>query len=102
MKVCIKCHKEKPDNCFAISKWKYPKDGLQNTCKQCNKIYRELNKEKILKYKREYRIKNRTLLAKKQHEYLKQNPLNKEQYQRKLISTKNCQRKARTIPRNKI
>jgi hypothetical protein len=43
-----------------FSKDKSTKDGLQRKCKQCNKEYRENNKDKIRNYQELYRKDNKT------------------------------------------
>lgn len=79
-KICTKCKIEKELFCF--SKHKKYKDGYRSACKFCtrtqnkkyknkenDKTYSKLwyieNKERILKYKKEYSDKNRVLLNKK-------------------------------------
>jgi hypothetical protein len=56
MKKCPKCKIEKINTEF--SKNKSCKDGLSVYCKSCVKIYAQINKEKIAKYKAEYRIQH--------------------------------------------
>lgn len=60
-KVCYKCKKVKSLNEFYKNKQK--RDGLQSCCKECAyrdvKIWQQKNKEKLKKYHRDYRKKNR-------------------------------------------
>lgn len=52
MKTCIKCGIEKDDDEF---NFRDKKMGIRhNTCKNCVKEYKELNKNKIKKYQQEY------------------------------------------------
>lgn len=81
MKICTKCHLEKPLTEFYKDKSK--KDGYGGNCKLCknqiNKIYQQSNKDKIKIYRekgkenlREWRIKNAEYLKKQKYEwYLK-------------------------------
>lgn len=49
MKQCTKCNNYKILECF--SKDQKRPDGLQLSCKECNRLYYEKNKEKIKEYK---------------------------------------------------
>jgi hypothetical protein len=86
MKICSSCKIEK--NYIDFSKNKSKKDGYQNTCVSCNKIYiiknKELiknnkkiyydkNKEEILSKKKEYHINNKEEILKIKKEYSKNN-----------------------------
>lgn len=51
MKVCNKCNTEKPYSDF--HKRSALKDGCKAWCKECDKAYREVNKEKLLQQSRE-------------------------------------------------
>lgn len=55
-KKCSKCGNIKDS--LEFNKDKSRKSGLQSKCKLCRLEYRDKNKEKILKQKKEYRIKN--------------------------------------------
>ena len=61
MKTCNKCKINAPFECF--SKDKHKKDGLATICKSCksasDKIYRELNKERIRENKKRWECANR-------------------------------------------
>jgi 5-methylcytosine-specific restriction endonuclease McrA len=74
MKRCHQCNKILPDFLFSKNRWR--KDGKQNECKECQRQYGEINRERIRKYGRrhyrknkeyvlahckEYRLKNRKL-----------------------------------------
>lgn len=63
MKKCEKCHivKDMSDFCKATREY----DGLQRTCKECNKKYRETNKQKNLDYRKEYYETNKIEIAEK-------------------------------------
>ena len=52
MKHCNPCNTSKSISEF--SKSKTTKDGLQTRCKDCNKQYRQDNKESILEYQNQY------------------------------------------------
>ena len=85
-KICSSCKIEK--NYIDFSKNKLRKDGCQNTCVSCNKIYiiknKELiknkkkiyydkNKDEILSKKKEYHINNKEEILKIKKEYSKSN-----------------------------
>lgn len=53
LKCCSKCKKEKELELFALSR-REP-CGYCSSCKQCQKEYRENNKEKIFKYRQEHK-----------------------------------------------
>jgi len=57
IKVCTRCGIKKDISCFY--KGNCPKDGLSYTCKDCEKIWVEGNKEKLKKYYEEYYKQNR-------------------------------------------
>ena len=56
-KICSKCKIEKTIDCFR--KEKRVKSGLQAQCKMCEKEYRLKNREKQIKYMKEYYKKNK-------------------------------------------
>jgi len=56
MKKCSRCHVEKPLSEF--NKHKNKKDGCQNQCKECRKIYRQTNKKKLSDCHKKYRQEN--------------------------------------------
>lgn len=70
-KICTVCKRELPLNAF--NKCSKNKNGLKELCKECShykgKIYRQNNKEKILKKHAEYRRQNRGTLLIKNKEY---------------------------------
>jgi hypothetical protein len=53
-KKCTKCGEEKPATLEYFHRKTKTKDGLQYSCKQCNKAYNEANKEHIKEYYKEY------------------------------------------------
>jgi len=60
MKICLICLEVK--NKIKFSRNRCKKDGLQDECRDCRIIllrkYRQTEKDKIKKYKKEYRLKN--------------------------------------------
>lgn len=66
-KVCSKCKKEKNIDCFR--KEKRTKSGLQSQCKECEKKYRELNKEKYSNYMKKYYKENKNEINNKNKIY---------------------------------
>ena len=56
MKQCIKCKEIK--NVSEFNKNYYLKDNLQNTCKNCQKLYYQNNKKRILENNNIYRLNN--------------------------------------------
>jgi len=74
-KTCSKCDTDKPLAEFNVCKAK--KDGFHSYCKVCDsessRIYREKNKERILKQRLQYRQKNRKKLSKISQEYYEAN-----------------------------
>ena len=56
-KACSKCGEEKELNCF--SKHAGCKYGVNSQCKECEKKYRQLNKQKIKEQKKRYYFENR-------------------------------------------
>lgn len=85
-KICCTCKQEKlPEN---FNKNKSTKDGLHKQCKDCLRIYREVNKEKILnrvkqyyldntedrkEYLKRYQEENKEILKEKSKEYWEKN-----------------------------
>ncbi len=66
-KKCSKCGHIKCNSLFAKAKSRA--DGLQSKCKDCNKKYREENREKINKYLSEYSERNRDKLLIQKRQY---------------------------------
>ena len=88
-KKCTKCGIKKSLNNFSKNKSK--KDGLDSWCKDCDKEYRELNKDKSKKYykqhrneilekSKKYRELNKDKLKKQKKEYCKRTKNNKKQF----------------------
>lgn len=90
-KICNKCKEEKDFSEFNKGRGKY---NLQSVCKQCNKLYREANKEhmkvvqnnwylrnknKVLTDSKKYRLENREIVLEKKRQYnkLNRNVMNK-------------------------
>ena len=59
--------------------------------KEHNKRYYNENREEILKQKKEYRIKNSTMLAEKQRQYYRENLEERKEYNKK-YGIKNCEK----------
>lgn len=57
MKKCRQCLIDKEESCF--SKMKDSLDGLQRRCKDCNRKYRELNKNKISEAKKKCYLRDK-------------------------------------------
>ena len=53
MKFCGKCNTTKPKSSFNKCSSKY--DGLQATCSDCRKLYRELHKVEAKQYREDYK-----------------------------------------------
>jgi len=70
-KTCSKCKETKSLTMF--DKNRAQKDGFCNQCKDCYKIYREKNKDKIKAQKASYQEANKDELIKKRREYHKKN-----------------------------
>ena len=60
MKKCKKCLLEK--ELVEFNKLKNSKDGLRNQCKSCEKVYRDMNSEKMKNYLKEYYFNNKESL----------------------------------------
>lgn len=70
-KQCTKCGEWKALDAFC--KHKDRKGGLRYQCKDCDREYRQANKEKIAVYKREHRLANKESLAAYKHEWRQTN-----------------------------
>ena len=98
-KICSKCNKELPIECFAKDKTR--KDGLQGWCRECcskyhqtyrqthkeyysqyNKEYRQTHKEHLNQYKKEYRQTNKEHISQYQKEWQQANKEHRSQYQK--------------------
>ena len=69
MKTCTTCKITKPLECF--SKNKNKKHGHQNKCKDCFKLYRNNNKEKLSLLQKEWREKNKEHAKEYMRDYMK-------------------------------
>ncbi len=58
-KKCTKCGEEKPATLEFFARDKKGKRGIRSQCKDCDKLYREKNKEKIKEGKKLYRENNK-------------------------------------------
>ena len=72
MKICTKCKLNKDNSCFAKSK--RDKDGLQDNCKDCNKLYRKLNSTKIARDMKIYQLENKAKMNKQRENFHINNP----------------------------
>ena len=70
-KVCSSCKEEKGTESF--NKNKCSLDGLQGNCKQCRKLYRELNSLEISENSKKWRDVNKEYIAEKNKEYRQNN-----------------------------
>ena len=70
-KECNKCHEVKLIDEFY--KCKRSKDGLQVKCKQCEKQYREDNKERYQEYDKQYKENNKEWYQEYNKQYYKNN-----------------------------
>lgn len=71
MKTCGRCGVEKENTQFY--KDRYKKTGLTSHCKDCIRLYKEANKEKIRSYVKEYEENNAKEIAKRKQNYYYQN-----------------------------
>ena len=70
-KQCTKCGEAKAlDAFYAQKSGKY---GRQSICKDCNREYREENKERLSEYDRKYREENKEQIAEYQYRYSQEN-----------------------------
>jgi len=72
-KTCRKCTKDLPLYEFNLNK--DSKDGLRNSCRSCDRLYRQGKKHQISEKRKEYRRKNKEYIKKYNEEYYN---LNKE------------------------
>lgn len=71
-KPCSKCKRLLTRGDFNVSS--KSRSGYASSCKDCMKLSRELNSDKIAEYKRDYYIKNKDVLTEKQKEFRRNNP----------------------------
>ena len=90
MKLCTGCKVIKDTSNFSLDK-RSP-DGLQYKCKQCQKIWRNLNKEKRSKQSKQYREENKESIKKVIRKWRMQTTfgLSIEEYDALLQSQNNC------------
>ena len=82
-KTCTKCGKELPATAEYFSKDKRIKCGLAAKCKDCNRMWKEENKERIKQYKKKYREENKEMLSEQKKAYYEQNKEHIKQYKKK-------------------
>ncbi len=81
MKTCYKCKTEKPLDEF--NKCSRSKDGKQQKCKECQREWRQKNKDSIKARKKEYWKKNKEVIKGKRKEYFKEYNLKNKEKQKK-------------------
>lgn len=72
-KICTKCGEEKAATSEFFHKQRGGKYGVMGRCKECLKIYREENKEKIAKRNKQYHQENREKILKRKKQYSQEN-----------------------------
>jgi len=87
MKKCSKCKKEKE-----LKDFRKRGSGYRNDCKECEKVYQELIREKHPKRNKEWRTKNKEKYQETKRNYYKYNL--EEQKKHK------CRRKTQTLIKN--
>lgn len=65
VKKCTKCKIEKPATCDFFSRNKRKRDGMQSSCKECMKKYKDSVKDSISAKNKEWYARNRDLVLKK-------------------------------------
>jgi hypothetical protein len=104
-KICSKC--KEPKELKHYVKDKYSKDGISYKCKECNKKYKNDNKESIKKCWKIYYQTNKEEIKRKSKEYINTRIPERTEYNRKRFQEKKEQiyeynRKHRNIPTNKL
>lgn len=79
-KKCTKCGEVKLTDGF--SKHRGRKDGLQSSCKGCERRYRKENREALAEYRRRYREGNREAVNEYERRYREENWEARAEYQR--------------------
>ncbi len=85
-KTCSKCGIEKELSEFNISK--INKGGFRGECKNCQKIYRDNNKEKLSKQRKEYYQKNKLKESLQNKKYRKSHKIQINEYDKKYKNEK--------------
>lgn len=67
MKVCKKCGRELDTSDF--NKCKRAKDSLQSKCRSCERSYKQINKDKIIKRNTEYYLEHKDEMDAKSRKY---------------------------------
>jgi hypothetical protein len=68
--ICTKCRSQLPRKAFSVGRDSH---GLQSWCKQCERIYRERNKDKIRRNRRNYYGANKERLKQESRKYAAEN-----------------------------
>lgn len=79
-KRCPKCGQVKPT--IEFSRNKRSRDGLQSSCKDCNRAYREAHREQKREYNRAYHEANREEILAKKRAYEEAHREQKREYDR--------------------
>ena len=85
MKTCFKCNQVKYLSEFY--KCSTNRDGYQNKCKECERIYRQKNKKHIQNYSKQYYLKNRKRINFRIKKYKQKNIEWLREYHRKYTKT---------------
>jgi len=102
IKKCNRCKVEYPKSAKYFCRDKSKRDGYRTLCKKCVKEYKELNKEKVDLYQKEYHKKyykdNRQVILSRMTEYYESNQdkvlsYHKEYYEKNKEELKEKQRK---------
>jgi len=80
MKKCSKCGIEKEATNEFFAKQKIGKQGLKATCKTCDALYREENKERRNEYDKQYQQENKERIAEYRKQYCQENKERQKQY----------------------
>ena len=83
MRKCTKCGEWLVANNYNFSKKKGGKWGLKNTCKKCDKQWREDNKEERLEYMKQYYKKNKEERLEYMKQYNKENKDKMKEYNKR-------------------
>ena len=83
-KICTKCNRELSIDNF--SKYNKAKDGLQSWCRGCSSKYRQINKEHISQYQKEWQQINKEHISQYQRQYNQINKEHRNQYRNQYYS----------------
>lgn len=80
MKVCTTCGISKKATADNFTKMKNGKYGVSSKCKECNKVYRQLNKDRLNKQKKEYYLRNKEKIDEANKKWAKNNAERAKEY----------------------